>query len=115
MRNWRIVTSADVTSGSVPAEIRYCDEELANRNVRRRDDEADIRFGDGNGETRVWKHIDFTDCPAGTWSFWIEGGDGGRRGMASAALYEYELHTYFQLQRHKQKSMRDFCIGYCIF
>ena len=38
------------------------------------DAQADIRFGDGSGETRVWKHIDFTDCPAGTWSFWIENG-----------------------------------------
>ena len=38
------------------------------------DGEADIRFGDGSGETHVWEHIDFTNCPAGTWSFWIEGG-----------------------------------------
>tara|TARA_R110001599_G_scaffold237062_1_gene436480 strand:- start:55 stop:462 length:408 start_codon:yes stop_codon:yes gene_type:complete len=38
------------------------------------DGKADIRFGDGSGETRVWKKIKLTDCPAGTWSFWIEGG-----------------------------------------
>ena len=63
MRNWRIVTSAYATFGSVPAEIRYYDEKQANRNVDRRGDPADTSYCDEKLANRNVGRRDVRKCP----------------------------------------------------